>query len=177
MAPTSYGLQPFHITVVRDPELRKQLRGASWDQAQVTDASVLLVFSARLDIVPRVQEYLDLASGGNPEVRAAMAGYGQMMATSMEGRAAQGDDAIIAWSAKQAYIALGFALAACAELEIDSAPMEGFDASAYKDIMELDKKFSQKLMPVALLGLGYRDPSDTIRPKVRFAKSELVDER
>ena len=31
------------------------------------------------------------------------------------------------WSAKQAYIALGNALTACAVLNIDSTPMEGFE--------------------------------------------------
>lgn len=172
-APTSYGLQPFHITVVRDPELRAKLRGAAWDQSQVSDSTALLVFSARTDVVSRVPAYLDLASGGNPEIREAMAGYGQMMATSMEGKAAQGDDAVIAWSSKQAYIALGFALAACAELEIDSAPMEGFDPAAFKDILKL----GEHLMPAALLSIGYRDASDTIRPKVRFPESDLVDNR
>ena len=36
-------------------------------------------------------------------------------------------DEILNWSARQAYLALGFALAACAELQIDSCPMEGFE--------------------------------------------------
>lgn len=170
MAPTSFGLQPFHITVVKDPSIRTALRGAAWDQAQLTDSSAVLVFSARKDGESRVQQYLDLASGGNPEARAAMAPYGDMMTTSMSAK--QGD-AMVSWASKQAYIALGFALAACAELEIDSAPMEGFDSAAFKEILGLD----DNLVPAVILAVGYRDPADLVRPKTRFPESDLVDFR
>ncbi len=182
MAPTSFGLQPFHITVVRDAAVRTKLRGAAWDQAQITDSSALLVFSARSDGESRVQSYLDLASGGNPEARAALSGYGDMMTNSMRAKAAVSESGLghqdsnsqmVSWAARQAYIALGFALAACAELEIDSAPMEGFDSAAFKDILGL----GEVMTPVVLLGVGYRDPSDTIRPKVRFPESDIVDRR
>jgi nitroreductase / dihydropteridine reductase len=43
--------------------------------------------------------------------------------------------AALAWSARQAYIAHGFALAACAELEIDSCAMEGADFDAVSKIL------------------------------------------
>jgi nitroreductase len=173
MAPTSYGLQPFHITVIKNPELRAKLRTAAWDQSQITDATALLVFSARKDGVNRVQQYLDIASGGNPEVRKAMEGYGQMMTNSMQGLETGGDSDVFAWASKQTYIALGFALAACAELEIDACPMEGFDPAAFKEILN----FGENLLPAALLAVGYRDVSDQIRPKVRFPESDLIDNR
>lgn len=44
---------------------------------------------------------------------------------------------ILSWTARQTYIAHGFALAACTELQIDSCPMEGFDANAIERILEL----------------------------------------
>ena len=50
LSPSSYGLQPYHFVVVSDPELRKRLRAASWDQPQVTDASHLVVFARKLTI-------------------------------------------------------------------------------------------------------------------------------
>jgi len=41
----------------------------------------------------------------------------------------------LTWASKQVYIASGFALAACTELEIDSCPMEGFDPKAVGEII------------------------------------------
>lgn len=44
--PTSSGLQPFEVIVVKDPELRAKIRAVGFDQPQITDASHLLVFAA-----------------------------------------------------------------------------------------------------------------------------------
>jgi nitroreductase len=47
-APTAFNIQNWRFVVVSDPELRKQIRGAAWDQAQVTDASLLVILCADL---------------------------------------------------------------------------------------------------------------------------------
>ncbi len=46
LAPTSSGLQPFEIIVVKNSELREQIKAKAWNQAQITDCSHLLVFAA-----------------------------------------------------------------------------------------------------------------------------------
>ncbi len=46
LAPTAFNIQNWRFVVVRDPDIRKQIRAAAWDQAQVTDASLLLVLCA-----------------------------------------------------------------------------------------------------------------------------------
>jgi nitroreductase len=43
LAPSSFNMQNYRLLVIRDPELRQQIRAAAWDQAQVTDASVLFI--------------------------------------------------------------------------------------------------------------------------------------
>lgn len=48
-SPTAFNIQHWRFVLVRDPELRKQIRAAAWDQAQVTDASLLVVLCARVD--------------------------------------------------------------------------------------------------------------------------------
>ncbi len=40
LAPTSYGFQPFHVTVVSDPDTTAKLRRAAYDQEQITSASI-----------------------------------------------------------------------------------------------------------------------------------------
>lgn len=48
LAPTAFNIQNWRFVLVQDPELRKQVRAVSWDQAQVTDASLLVVLVADL---------------------------------------------------------------------------------------------------------------------------------
>ena len=47
-SPTSFNIQHWRFVVVRDKELRRQIRAAANDQAQMTDASVLIVMTADL---------------------------------------------------------------------------------------------------------------------------------
>lgn len=48
LSPTAWNIQNWRFVVVRDPELRQRILAASWDQAQVTDASLLIVLTADL---------------------------------------------------------------------------------------------------------------------------------
>lgn len=49
LSPTAFNIQNWRFVVVTDPALRKQIRAASWDQAQVTDASLLIILTADLN--------------------------------------------------------------------------------------------------------------------------------
>ncbi len=48
LSPTAFNIQNWRFVLVRDPELRKAIRAVSWDQAQVTDASLLIILCADL---------------------------------------------------------------------------------------------------------------------------------
>lgn len=48
LAPSSFNMQNYRFVIVRDPELRKQIRAVAWNQAQVTDASLLVILCADL---------------------------------------------------------------------------------------------------------------------------------
>lgn len=48
LAPTAFNIQNWRFVVVRDAELRRQIRAAAWDQAQVTDASLFIVLCGDL---------------------------------------------------------------------------------------------------------------------------------
>ena len=47
-APTAFNIQNWRLVHVKDSELRRQIRKHAWDQAQVTDSSMLLVICADL---------------------------------------------------------------------------------------------------------------------------------
>lgn len=49
-SPTAFNLQHWRFVNVEDKELRKQIRAVSWNQAQVTDASMLIIICADLKV-------------------------------------------------------------------------------------------------------------------------------
>jgi nitroreductase/dihydropteridine reductase len=169
-APTSFGIQPFHVIHVRDVAMRTKLRTASFDQTQVTDASDLFVFVARNDVSDRIDGYVDVASGGDGAAKEALSGFGKYLHGALDART--GTDVGMSWAARQAYIGLGFGLAASAELGVDTCPMEGFDADAVDAILELPKH----MHVLAYVALGYRS-TEPERPKVRFPESDIFEVR
>ena len=46
LAPTSSGLQPFEIFVIKNQEVKEKIRPVAWNQSVITDCSHLLVFAA-----------------------------------------------------------------------------------------------------------------------------------
>lgn len=168
MAPTSLGLQPFHVTVVKSAEVKQQLAANGWNQPQFTTADYVLVFSARTDVLARSEKFTtDMLAKGAPKEK--MDAFHDMVAGLDSGFATP--EQRIAWAKYQAYIALGFGLAAAAELGIDSCPMEGFDRDAFKKILDLPENF----YPAAVLALGNRAADDVAYPKYRFAESDLFN--
>lgn len=169
---TSYGLESYKVLVVENPEIREQLKPASWGQTQVTDASHLLVFCGFNEVTPaHIDAMLTLKSETQGVAMEHLAGYGDFMKSTI---GAFPEEAIKVWTAKQTYIALGNAMAACAELHIDSCPMEGFDATQYNEILGLDAK---GLHAAVVLPIGYRSQEDQTQhgKKVRKPLNEMFE--
>lgn len=163
---TSYGLQLFKVLDVRDEAVREKLKEASWGQTQITDSSHLLVFCNYADATgEHVDEYIKLKADAQGIDSSALNGYGDFMKSSIQKFSVEHRQI---WNAKQTYIALGKAMAACAELKIDSTPMEGFDASAYNKILELEDK---GLQASVVLAVGYRSDDDATQHAKKIRKS------
>jgi len=171
LAPTSSGLQPFELFVIRNPEIRAKIQPAAWNQAQITDGSHLLVFAAWDTYTEaRIDEVIDLMARERGMTDQLQAYYDSLKANYVPREA----EANYAHAARQAYIALGFAMAAAAELEVDCTPMEGFSPEAVDEILGLKAK---GLRSVVLLPLGYRaEEGDWLAPmpKVRKARETMV---
>jgi nitroreductase len=171
MAPTSSGTQPFEMIVVTNPEVRKQISEAAGGQTQIIDGSHLLVFAAWDNYT---EERLDKVVGLNVDVRGDLPMlheyYDNLKASYLPREA----EVNYAHAARQAYIALGVALVAAAEQDVDSTPMEGFDPDAVDAILGLKER---RLRSVVLMPLGYRDESgDWLLPmgKVRKSREAIV---
>jgi nitroreductase/dihydropteridine reductase len=172
LAPTSSGVQPFEVIVVTNSDVKAKLRAAGYDQAQITDGSHVLVFAvwdtytaARIDAV--VDRIAEVRGGRYDSVTQYYDGMKAMML-------ARTPEANFEHAARQAYIALGFALTAAAFEDIDSTPMEGFDPAKVDEILGLK---ARGLRSVTLMPLGYRAAEgDWLKdlPKVRRARDQLI---
>lgn len=128
LAPTAFNIQNWRFVLVQDPELRKQVRAVSWDQAQVTDASLLVVLVADLNSWDReparywknapqaVQDFLvpaiDQYYRGKPQV--------------------QRDEGM-----RSCGMAAMTLMLAAKEMGYDSCPMDGFDFDAVAKLLNL----------------------------------------
>lgn len=174
LAPTSSGLQPFEVLLVSNPEKRAQMQAVAWNQAQVTEASHLLVFAAWDNITEaRIDMMFDLTNEQRGFINEGWEAYRKQLKGIV---AARGDKANFDAAARQAYIALGVALVAAAEEQVDATPMEGFDPAAVDEILGLKER---GLRSVVILPLGYRaNDGDWLvnLKKVRRSRDHLVSE-
>ncbi len=127
-APTAFNIQNWRFVTVLDPELRKQIRAAAWDQAQVTDSSLLIVLCADKDAWKKeparywvnapqaVQDFLVPAIGQYYEGRDQVQRDECMRSCGLAGMTL---------------------MLAAQSMGYDSCPMDGFDFDAVAKIIKL----------------------------------------
>lgn len=155
LSASSYGLQPYKVIEIENAQLRTELQPLSWGQTQITDASNLFVFCNYLQVADKdVQDYIELKAKTNGLDIDQLAGYGDFVKQKISEKPPED---MQSWTAKQTYIALANAMSACAALEIDCTPMEGFDNEAYNTKLGLTKL---GLNACVVLAIGYRHAED-----------------
>jgi nitroreductase len=128
LAPTAWNIQHWRFVVVRDAELRRQIRAVAWDQAQVTDASLLVVMTA--DLKAWQKDPARYWRNADASVRDWLVGA---LTQFYEGRDwLQRDDAM----RSVGFAAMALMLAA-EELGYQSCPMDGFDYDAVAKLINL----------------------------------------
>jgi nitroreductase len=152
LAPTSSGLQPYRVLVVTNKEVREKIKPIAHGQGQVSDCSHLLVFAAWDDYTPdRINMMFDLTNQVRGFTSEDWENYRKLLLSRYPTRGAEVN---FQHAAKQAYIGVGAALIAAALEQVDSTPMEGFDATALDELLNLH---SRGLRSVLILPLGYRE--------------------
>ena len=173
MAPTSSGTQPFELFVITNPDLRAKIAEAASGQTPITDGSHVLVFAAWDNYTEeRIDDVVQLNVAARGDLPLIHDYYNNLKANYVPRDA----EVNYAHAARQAYIALGFAMIAAADQGVDSTPMEGFDPDAVDAILDLRQR---GLRSVVLLPLGYRqEGADWLltMPKVRKSREAIVTE-
>ncbi len=173
MAPSSNGFQPYDVLVISNPAIRVKLAAAAYNQLQITEASHVLVFAAWDNIH---ESNLGKVFDTIAHVRGASDSIEKRRTSSLAGFAAKSADENFKHAAQQAFIGLGFGLAAAAELQVDSSPMGGFNPVQFDEILGLKEK---GLRSVVVLCLGFRaTEGDWLvgLKKVRRPKAEMFHE-
>lgn len=172
LSPSSFGMQPWKFLFIRDAELREKLHPKAWNQAQVKDASDLIVLCRKTNVGQEEVDKLVNATGEATGVAVeVLSGYKDMLSGFVSGLS---DEARDVWTEKQIYIALGNLLSACAQVGIDACPMEGFEKAAFDEILGLEAK---GLRSTVLVTVGTRLDTDkyATRGKVRFPLKDVVE--
>jgi len=172
LAPTSSGLQPFEIVVITNKELKEKIRKVAWNQSVITDCSHLFVFVAWDTYTEeRINYMFDLTNEIRGFKNEGWENYRQQLLNSYPQKDAEEN---FQHASKQAYIAFSQAITAAAFENVDTTPVEGFDADKIDEILNLREK---GLRSCVLLPIGYRDASEdwlVDLKKVRKPTEDLV---
>ena len=170
LSASSFGLQPYRVLIIENPELRAKLQPAAWGQSQIVDASLLIVFA---NITNFGETEIDVSIANTTKTRGlptdALKGYGDFMKSKI---VSLPEDVRNTWASKQTYLALGNLMNAASELKIDVTPMEGFEPAQVNEILGLGKL---GLNATLLATIGYRHEEDATQhyAKVRKSNEEL----
>jgi len=170
LSASSAGLQPYTVYVITDPEVKKKLLPASFNQPQITESSHLLVFAAWNKITPQhLDDFFDNIVATRNVTAESQQDFKNYLTGAITTRSEADQKA---GNARQAYIALGSALVAAAEMQVDASPMEGFSPEQYNEILGLNEKDQSAAV---ILALGYHSEEDWAAPlaKVRRSKEQL----
>lgn len=163
LSPSSINSQPWKFVFVTSPKVKSELAEASYfNKEKVNESSCIIVFQTLknvADFEQQVKEHL-------PE------GAYNYFNTMLKPK---GEDAIKNWMRNQVYLALGVLLSACAEMNIDSTPMEGIQTDEYDRILD-DAKYTT----VFAVALGEKDKDDfnqpSLKPKTRLSRDLVIRE-
>ena len=152
-APSGYNMQPWRFVVVQSPEQKKKLRAASYNQAKVEEASVVIVACGDADGWRKdLDEVLEMGrAGGMPESYAAQAqsSVPQYMSSFTA-------DQMRCWLNKQVMLAFTHMLLMAEVLGYDTAPMEGFEQDRVHEALRLPLSY----WVVSLLAIGHLKGAD-----------------
>jgi nitroreductase len=146
-APSGYNLQPWRFVVVRAPEQRRKLRGASYNQAKVEEASAIIVACADADGWRNgdLEEMLRLGrEGGMPE------NYAEQAKIAIPEYLSHHPN-LPMWLNRHVMIAFTSMMLMAEVLGYDTAPMEGFEEQRVREVLRLPLSYTV----VALLAIGY----------------------
>ncbi len=160
LAPSAFNIQHTRFVVVKNPDVRKQIRAVSWDQAQVTDASLLIVLCA--DTKAWEKDPARYWRNAPEQVQNFMTNAIDQYYRGKE--QAQRDECM-----RTCGLAAQTLMLAAKGLGYDSCPMDGFDFEAVAKLIQLPEDHLISMFVV--VGKGIKAPAPRPGP---LDKSEQI---
>lgn len=146
-APTSFNIQHWRFVVVDDPELRRQIREVGNDQAQITDASMLIIMTA--DVRAWQKEPERYWANAPKEVADLLVNW---MGPFHDGREQlQRDEAM-----RSIGMAMQTLMLAAKSMGYESCPMIGYDFDKVAEMINLPDDHC--IGPLVVVGKGVKEP-------------------
>lgn len=128
LSPTAFNIQNWRFVLVTEPVLRHQIRAVSWNQAQVEEASLLIVLTADLKAWAKQPErYWQNAPKAASDILVPMIGHYYENDEQI-----QRDEAM-----RSCGMAAMTIMLAAKEMGYDTCPMDGFDFDAVAKLLNL----------------------------------------
>lgn len=161
LSPSSINSQPWNFVFVNNLEIKTELAEASYfNKEKIVDSSQLVVFQ----VIKNVKDFEEQIEENLPE--GSINYYKNFVKP-------KGEEAIKSWLGHQVYLSLGVFLSACADMGIDSTPMEGIEPEKYDNILKNEKY--ETLFAVVIGEKSEEDsnqPSHT--PKKRLESKKVI---
>jgi nitroreductase len=168
-SPSGYNLQPWRFIIVRSPDQKRKLRAASYNQAKVEEASVMIVACGDADgwRSGDLDEMLRLGRrGGMPE------NYAEQAKANIPNYLSNHPNMPL-WLNRQVMLAFTHMLLMAEVLGYDTAPMEGFEEDKVHEVLRLPLSYSV----VALLGIGHlQGPDKFFGERFNMARTVFAEE-
>ncbi|MCX7189274.1 MAG: nitroreductase family protein [Methylotenera sp.] len=149
LSPTAFNIQNWRFILVTDPVLRQQIRAVSWNQAQVEEASLLIVLTADLNAWAKQPErYWQNAPKAASDILVPMIShyYGNNLQV-------QRDEAM-----RSCGMAAMTIMLAAKEMGYDTCPMDGFDFDAVGKLLNLPADHTPSMFVVVGKALKEASP-------------------
>ena len=146
-APTSFNIQHWRFVILRDTELRQKIRELGFDQAQMTDASLLILFTADMKAWGKgVERYWKNAPEQVSNMMVGMTGDFYKDREWLQRDEAQRSIGMAMQTLMLAAKAMGY----------DSCPMIGFDIEKLAELINLPEDYV--MGPMVAIGKKVKDP-------------------
>lgn len=178
LSPSSINFQPWHFIIATSQAAKDKIATAcqgaqAYNATKIKDSAMMVIFCAKIDATEEnVQHVVDQENSDGRYADETVKSERLELISNYIKRLNQDPITARSWLDKQCYIALGNILLAAADMEIDSVPIEGFEASVINEVFELTDK---GLHAVVLAGFGYHSEADfnAKLPKSRLPDSEI----
>ncbi len=169
LSPSSFGMEPWKFLVIQNPDLRARLREVCWNQAQITDASDIVVILVKPDALKPDTDYIKAMFHRRNMPDDAEKAYLDRYRSHMQAEV-EPVMSYYSWGSKQCYIALANMMTAAAAGGIDSCPIEGFEKQGAEKVLEID---TDQFEVAVIFALGYRAGEQSIR--LRADSSDVIE--